>query len=79
MHSTLLLKRELDDKPSGVYAPQYFQYLGYRKRLCAKKPEARANATEALFTRTVPYIYRNDWIVGSIRPLMVEALSLIHI
>lgn len=73
MHSTLLLKRELDDKPSGVYAPQYFQYLGYRKRLCAKKPEARANATEALFTRTVPYIYRNDWIVGSIRPLMVEA------
>ena len=73
MKTTELLKAEMAQKPEGAYAPYYFKYLGYRQDYTAPKTEARANAVYALFTKPRAYIYKNDWIAGSIRPLWVQA------
>ena len=66
------LKQEMSVRPSGDYAPYYFEYLGYRKDYSLSRTEARGEAVWSLFTEPRPFIYKNDLIVGSIRPLFVE-------
>ncbi len=66
------LKREFSLPLKGEYSPEYFQYLGYQEDLVAPNVTARANATASLFSRPPAYIYENDLIVGSIRPLWCE-------
>ncbi len=72
MSYTEKLKLEMAVPPAGTCANHYYRYLGYRKSMAAPNLEARANATEALFTLTQAYVYRHDLIVGSIRPLWCE-------
>ncbi len=66
------LKTEMSTPPAGSCAGHYYRYLGYRKDLTAPNLQARANGIEALFTETLPYVYRHDLIVGSIRPMWCE-------
>ncbi len=72
MKRTQLLRTEFKNPPKGIKCYKYYQYLGYRKDYTASNMHARANATEALFTLTTPYIYENDLIAGSIRSLWCE-------
>ncbi len=72
MSPTLLLKQEMNTPPEGIYSANYYSYLGYRKNMAASNLEARTNAIVSLFTQPEPYIYDNDLIVGSIRPLWCE-------
>lgn len=73
MNTTQLLKKEFEIVPKGIYAPYYYRYLGYAKDFSAEKAAARANGIYALFTLPKAHIYRNDLIVGSIRPLFAVA------
>lgn len=73
MNTTQLLKKEFEIVPQGIYAPYYYRYLGYAKDFSAEKAAARANGIYALFTLPKAHIYRNDLIVGSIRPLFAVA------
>ena len=75
MKVTESLKEEFQIKPEGVFAPYFYKCKGYLQNLSAPKTEARANAIYALFTKPAPHIYRNDWIVGSIRPLWKKEKS----
>ncbi|MFQ7034945.1 MAG: hypothetical protein ACLRTQ_04290 [Candidatus Borkfalkia sp.] len=70
--STQALKEEMRQRPAGVFANYYYKYLGYREDLCAPAVKARANAVYTLFSRAGAYVYRNDLIAGSIRPLWCE-------
>ncbi len=72
MTITALLKQELAQKPTGVFAPYYYRYLGYRQDYTAPKTAARANGVYALFSQTTPHIYQNDWIAGSQRSLLSD-------
>ena len=72
MKTAQKLKCEYAQTPSGSFARNYFKYLGFRRDLTAPPATANANAIEALFTLPEPYIYKNDLIVGSIRPLWSE-------
>ena len=72
MKTAQKLKCEYAQTPSGSFARDYFKYLGFRRDLTAPPATANANAIEALFTLPEPYIYKNDLIVGSIRPLWSE-------
>ena len=72
MKTAQKLKCEYAQTPSGSFARNYFKYLGFRRDLTAPPAMANANAIEALFTLPEPYIYKNDLIVGSIRPLWSE-------
>lgn len=72
MKITRLLKKEIEAPIKGIYAPFYFKYLGYKDNFNISKALARAKAIKNLFSKPLPYIYRNDKIVGSIRPLWIE-------
>lgn len=72
MEITQLLKKEIEGPIKGTYAPFYFKYLGYKESFSISKALARANAIKNLFSKPLPYIYKNDRIVGSIRPLWSE-------
>ncbi len=69
-----LLKKEIEAfTPAGTHAPYYYKYLGYEKDFIAPNFVARANAIEALFTRTSAYVYENDLIAGHcIAPLRAD-------
>ncbi|MBO4327448.1 MAG: hypothetical protein J5950_09265 [Clostridia bacterium] len=68
------LKREIAVPQSGEFRPEWFRAEGYR-RLSEKgengltMPVKRAEAIYTLFTLPEPFIYENDLIAGSIRPL----------
>ncbi|MGN1052138.1 MAG: pyruvate formate lyase family protein, partial [Candidatus Scatosoma sp.] len=72
MSTCQLLKDEISEKPEGVFMPHYYKYLGYRKDYSLPRTAARAEAVEALFTLPEAYIYKNDLIAGSIRPLFLQ-------
>lgn len=72
MKTSQLLKEEISAGIKGTYAPHYFKYLGYREDFSASKVTARANATEKLFSLPHAFLYKNDWIAGSLRPLWCE-------
>ena len=61
----------MESKPDGVFCPDLFRCKGYANT-SGKTPSAvRADGIAALFTEAEPYIYKNDLIVGSIRPYFV--------
>lgn len=64
-----LLKQEMANKPQGEYIPYYFQFLGYREHLTDSRIIARGAASRALFEKPDAFLYQNDLIAGSIRPL----------
>lgn len=72
MTTTEGLKQEMRTAPAGVWAPQYFRSMGYAAAGHMDNANARAAAISSLFTEPTPYVYRNDWIAGSIRPLFAE-------
>ncbi len=65
------LKKEISEKGDGNFRNTYFRAMGYTLH-ATSNTVARANAVRALFTRPVPHIYRNDIIVGSLRPVCVS-------
>ncbi len=72
MKTSELLKKEFTTLPKGKFVPFYYRYLGYAKNYGAENVEARANGIYSLFTVPGAYIYKNDWIAGSIRPLFAQ-------
>lgn len=66
------LKEEFSARPSGVYSCAPFKRDGFLKETGATVARARANAIAALFTEPGIFLYKNDLIAGSIRPLFVE-------
>ncbi len=65
---TDLLKEEIKKEQPGEYCPDHFRSLGYEASRNSAAPLIRADGTAALFTLPTPFIYKNDLIVGSIRP-----------
>lgn len=70
---TLLLREELASPPQGVLAPHLFRAKGLTAHPTAPRGIRRAYSIASLLTTPKPHIYRGDTIVGSIRPLWVEA------
>lgn len=66
------LKEEIKSGIKGTYAPHYFKFQGYKRAFGASKVQARAEAIEKLFELPHAFIYKNDWIAGSLRPLWCE-------
>lgn len=69
---TELLKQEMQNLPAGEFFPGYHFACGYRESRRASAAGKRADAIHALFTRPTPYIFKNDLIAGSMRPLFVS-------
>jgi hypothetical protein len=67
------LNNEICEETSGVYAPYYFRFLGYRKDIAARPSVFRANGIYALFTETQPVIMRNELIAGNRKSLHTNA------
>ncbi len=66
------LKQEMQALPEGIFFPGYHYALAYHESCRASSSGKRADAIRALFTRPVPHIFKNDLIVGSMRPLFVS-------
>ena len=62
---------------SGVYAPHYFRYLGYREDLSADYASLRANGIYSLFTKPNPVILKSEWIAGNQQSLFCEESELV--
>ncbi len=60
------LKKEMEKRPDGVYCPDHFRCVGYKRSAASDISDIRADGISALFTDASPYIYKNDLIVGSI-------------
>ncbi len=73
MSITRLLKAEISIPTEGTYAPYAYRFEGYREAFTKSNVLARAEGIASLFTLPTPHIYKNDLIVGSIRPLWIEA------
>lgn len=71
--TTSKLRQEIGQKPEGVYAPEFFKAAGFREMRGARVSAARAQAVRHLLSDPQPYIYKNDLIAGSIRPLVIRA------
>ncbi len=67
-----LLKEEMKDAPRGEYRPDFYRSLGYESSRGATASQVRADGIAAIFTEPKPFIYKNDLIVGSIRPYFAE-------
>ncbi len=67
------LKQELAVPPAGRYAPYYFRAMGYREGCHPWPSGRRADGIVTLLTRPKPHIFKNDLIVGCLRPLYTEA------
>lgn len=70
--STGELLNEIKIKPEGKFARDYFKYLGFVDGPEKPVSPARARSIESLFTKTEPYIYKNDLIAGSVRCLYAD-------
>ena len=62
---------------SGVYAPHYFRYLGYREDLSADYASLRANGIYSLFTTPKPVILKSEWVAGNQQSLFCEENELV--
>ncbi len=69
------LQREMKDRPEGAFSPDYFRAQGYAHSKASDPSAVRADGIRALFTLPEPFIYKNDLIVGSIRPLFVSGMD----
>ncbi len=70
--STEYLKREISEKFVGSWQSDYFRALGYFSSTSEDNARQRADAIYTLFERPVPHIFKNDYIVGSIRDVMTD-------
>ena len=66
------LQKEMENKPAGCFCPDFYRCKGYEKSDGRSPSAVRADGIAALFTKAEPYIYKNDLIVGSIRPYFVS-------
>ena len=72
--TTAGLKAEFKNKPDGQFRPDIFRVSGYEKGTtdpALSTTVRRALAIRSLFTEPGAYIYKNDLIAGSIRPMFV--------
>ena len=72
--TTAGLKAEFKNKPDGQFRPDIFRVSGYEKGAAdpaLSTTVRRALAIRSLFTEPGAYIYKNDLIAGSIRPMFV--------
>lgn len=68
-----MIREEMKDLPQGEFCPSYFRCKGYKSAPDDGSPTAvRAQGIVALFCEPVPFIYKSDLIVGSIRPMFVS-------
>ncbi|MBQ1846583.1 MAG: hypothetical protein II135_01130 [Clostridia bacterium] len=65
------LKEEMKERPQGVFNPHLYRCRGYNTSAAGYNSMIRADGIKAIFTDPEPYIYKNDLIVGSIRPYYV--------
>ena len=72
---TDLLLQEMNSPPVGVYAPHIFRAEGLRAHPDAPHGIRRAYSIASLLAEPRPHIYGGDLIVGSLRPLWVEATA----
>jgi len=72
MNITQSLKNEMQIKPKGTYCPNYFKSLGLRDFNGDSYAIKEANGIRTLFTEPLPHVFKNDLIVGSIRPLFAD-------
>ena len=72
MTLTKALLNEMQPHPKGRLAPHYFKAQGYRASKGTTPYAVIADGIAALFTLPGAWIYRNDLIVGSIRPVLYE-------
>ncbi len=66
------LKTEMKSKPTGVFCPDVYRCEGYKNTKSDDVSLIRADGIYALFTLPEPYIYKNDLIVGSMRPYFTD-------
>ena len=66
------LKEEMSLLPTGRCLPQIFRARGYRESTHDTKSGRRADGIAALLRDPVPHIFKNDLVVGCIRPLFVQ-------
>ncbi|MBQ2468090.1 MAG: hypothetical protein II503_00265 [Clostridia bacterium] len=66
------LKEEMKNAPSGEYCPDFFRAIGYASSRSTTASGVRADGIAALFVAPEPHIYKNDLIVGSVRPYFKE-------
>ena len=77
------LKREIEQKPDGVFAPYYYRAMGLREHP-ERVSAARAAGIYRLLSEPTPYLHKNDRIAGSMytwllpkdQPGRAEALAL---
>ncbi len=66
------LLREMQTPPKGKFLPRYWKSIGYRQSSKQTPYAVIADGIEALFTLPAAWIYQNDLIVGSMRPVFYE-------
>jgi formate C-acetyltransferase len=67
------LNSEICEEANEIYAPYYYQYLGYIQDIAAKPAFFRANGIYSLFTETRPVILKSEMIVGNKKGLYTQA------
>ncbi|MCR5150727.1 MAG: hypothetical protein K6B52_05840 [Clostridiales bacterium] len=72
MSITMLLKKEIEAKPAGVFCPDYFKARALNDNSSLSAAEKRGEACFSLFAFSPAFIYKNDLIVGSRRPMFVD-------
>lgn len=72
---TAALTQEMQAHPQGEFCHAYFRSIGYEKGTHTSPSGRRADGIASLFGEPIPFIYQNDLIVGSIRPLFVSLTS----
>lgn len=72
LKATAMLKEEIKNHPNGEFSPFSFRLSGYENSVHSTNACQRADAIYSLFTGSVPHIYKNDWIAGSIRSYVTE-------
>jgi len=72
MKNVDFMREELKQPQGGAFCPDYYRCKGYAKGKRTTPSGRRADGIEALFTLPEPFIYKNDLIVGSMRPGFAE-------
>ena len=71
-YTTEHLKREMRNRPAGIYAPHHFRAMGLASCPDAPACVRRARSIASLLAEPKPFIYKGDLIAGSLRPLWAE-------
>jgi len=63
--STASLKREIEQKTDGIFAPSFYKAMGLREHP-ERAGAARAAGVKRLLCEATPYLHKNDRIAGSL-------------